>query len=129
VLVVDDEETVRTVTARMLEKFGFKVLTASDGQQGVDVYRKHTKEISVVVLDMTMPRLSGEEAFTEMRRIRPDARVILTSGYNEQDATNRFAGKGLAGFLQKPFKPDVLYEKLMTVIGKDGKDGEAPKKT
>ena len=78
---------------------------------------------------MTMPRLSGEEAFAEMRRIRPDAHVILTSGYNEQDATNRFAGKGLAGFLQKPFKPDVLYEKLMTVLGRDGESLKKPQDT
>lgn len=112
VLVVDDEDTVRTVAQRMLERFGYTVLTAADGQEGVDVFRAHADEIVAVVLDMTMPRLAGDEAFREIRRIRADARVILMSGYNEQDATHRFAGKGLSGFLQKPFNSTELQQKL-----------------
>ena len=116
VLVVDDEETVRTVTAQMLRRFGFEVLTAADGALGVVTFREHAKEITLVLLDMTMPHLSGAEAFREMRRVRADARVILTSGYNEQDATDRFAGKGLNGFLQKPFNASDLREKLKEAL-------------
>ena len=112
VLVVDDEETVRAVARRMLEMTGFNVLTACDGAEGVEVFRDHADEIDVVLLDMTMPRLSGSEAFREMRRIRSDVRVILSSGYNEQESINRFAGKGLAGFLQKPYQRSDLVDRL-----------------
>ena len=69
-------------------------------------------EIVVVLLDLTMPHLDGEETFRELRRLRPDVRVILSSGYNEQETTDRFAGKGLAGFLQKPYGLRPLGEKI-----------------
>ena len=73
-------------------------------------------EIVVVLLDLTMPHLDGEETFRELRRIRPDVRVILCSGYNEQETTNRFAGKGLAGFIQKPYGLRPLGEKMRQVL-------------
>ena len=116
VLVVDDEESVRAVAKLSLEKAGFTVLTAIHGLEGVDVFRKHKDEITVVLLDMTMPHLSGEEAFSEMRRVRDDVKVLLSSGYNEQDATSRFAGKGLAGFIQKPYKPSALVKKIRHIL-------------
>ncbi len=119
ILVVDDEESVRTIAARMLELFGFSVLLAADGRQGVEVFRANQEIISAVILDMTMPHLNGEEAFREIRRIRSDARVMLVSGYSEQDTTDRFAGKNLDGFLQKPFKPDELREKLKSILEKE----------
>ncbi len=118
ILVVDDEEGVRKIAARILELFGFSTLLASDGREGVEMFRAHQGKISAVILDMTMPHLNGEEAFREIRRIRSDARVLLVSGYNEQDATDRFAGKGLDGFLQKPFKPDELRNKLREILEK-----------
>ena len=116
VLVADDEETVRNVAKRMLQRSGFTVLTAADGKQAVERFRQHADAIDVVLLDMTMPHLSGEEAFREIRRIRPDAKVVLCSGYNQQEATSRFAGKGLAGFLQKPFELDKLISALKCAI-------------
>ena len=116
ILVVDDEASVRAVTARILEAFGFSVIVASDGAEGVETFRQHADRLVAVVLDMTMPRLNGEETFREIRRIRPDARVLLMSGYSEQDATDRFSGKGLAGFLQKPFTPAKLISKLRAII-------------
>lgn len=117
VLIIDDEEIVRSVAKRTLEKFGFKVLTAKDGQEGVNVFRKHAKRIDGVLLDMTMPKMSGEEALREMRRTDPKVRVILSSGYNQRNAIARFAGKGLAGFIQKPYEPRALVEKLNEVLG------------
>lgn len=118
VLVVDDEETVRAVARRMLEMTGFDVLTAKDGLEGVEVFRDQGKEIDVVLLDMSMPRLSGEEAFREMRRIQGDVKVILSSGYNEQESIDRFAGKGLAGFLQKPYQKADLVDRIRQALGK-----------
>lgn len=112
VLVIDDEEAVRMVAGKMLKTLGFEVLSASDGEQGLRVYRVHHDAICAVLLDLTMPRMDGEETFRELRRIRAEACVILMSGFNEQEAGARFVGKGLAGFLQKPFTPDELRERL-----------------
>ena len=116
ILVVDDEESVRAVAQSILERFGFNVLTAVDGHEGVEVFRRHSEEIVAVLLDMTMPKMGGEAAFREIRRVRPDARVILSSGYDEQEATRRFVGKGLAGFIHKPYRPNELIAKLRGVL-------------
>lgn len=116
VLIVDDEEAVRGVLRLMCENAGCTVLTANHGREGVEVFREHAQEIDIVLLDMTMPYMSGTEAFREIRRIQPDARVILMSGHNEQEATSRFAGKGLAGFLQKPIAMAALFEKMQEVL-------------
>jgi CheY-like chemotaxis protein len=113
ILVADDEETLCAVGKEMLERMGFSVLTAPDGREAVDVFREHADEIACVLLDLTMPHMDGEEASREMRRLRPGATVILCSGYDEQDATQRFSGKGLAGFLQKPFGMAALKETLV----------------
>jgi two-component system, cell cycle sensor histidine kinase and response regulator CckA len=105
ILVVDDEELVRDVTRAVLEHAGFRVLTAADGHAALASYAEHRGEIAAVLLDLTMPRLSGEGTFRELQRIDPAVRIILTSGYSEQDATQGFAGRGLAGFVRKPCSP------------------------
>jgi two-component system cell cycle sensor histidine kinase/response regulator CckA len=120
VLIVDDEESVRAVGKLMLEKIGFKVLTAADGRQALEVFNAHTDDIVCVLLDLTMPHLNGEEAFREMRHVRQNVKVIITSGYNENDATQRFIGKGLAGFIQKPYSFSLLAAKMRAVLGKEG---------
>lgn len=116
ILLVDDERTVRLVTSRMLEQFGFKVLQGTNGAEGVEQYSDHRDEISCVLMDLTMPVLDGEHAYRDIRAINPDAKVILMSGFNEQEAVQRFTGKGLAGFLQKPFRPETLRAKLQQVL-------------
>lgn len=108
VLVVDDEEIVRTTATRMLTSMGFTVLTANDGREGIATFKAHAESIRAVVLDLTMPHLDGEATFRELRLLRPEVRVLLVSGFDEQEAVNRFLGKGLAGFLQKPFKMESL---------------------
>jgi two-component system, cell cycle sensor histidine kinase and response regulator CckA len=115
-LVVDDDQGVREAASRLLEFFGFSVLQAVDGRHGTEVFRLHASEIVVVILDMTMPEMNGEETFREIRRVRSDVPVILTSGYNEIEATRRFTAKGLAGFLQKPFTPKELSQKLALAL-------------
>jgi len=116
VLVIDDEPSVRETAQAMLERHGFTVLTAADGKEGVLRFRERPDAIDLVVLDMTMPRMSGEEVFRELRRIRPGVRVILSSGYNEQDATARFLGKGLAGFIRKPYGLDALLSSVRNAL-------------
>jgi PAS domain S-box-containing protein len=115
VLLVDDDETILGIGRLMLERLGFSVLTAGDGKEGVEIYRFRGKEIAVVLLDLTMPRMNGEEAFRELRRINPDVRVVLSSGYSEQEIAARFAGRGLAGFIQKPYQLDRLRETLKRI--------------
>jgi PAS domain S-box-containing protein len=104
VLVADDEETVRALAARLLEKAGFHVLQAADGREAVQLYRQHVDQIRLVLLDWTMPHMGGDEVYRELRLTNPDARVVLMSGYNQQDVMNQLAGKPLAGFVQKPFR-------------------------
>jgi signal transduction histidine kinase/ActR/RegA family two-component response regulator len=116
VLIADDEETICIVGKQMLERMGFSVLTAPDGREALKVFREHADEIVCVILDLTMPHMDGEEAFRAMRRFHPSITVLLCSGYNEQDATQRIAGKGLAGFIQKPYNMAALREKLTEVL-------------
>jgi two-component system, cell cycle sensor histidine kinase and response regulator CckA len=116
ILVVDDEELVRAVARSALEVAGFQVLLASDGREGVEVFRTQCDRIAAVLLDWTMPQLGGADTFQEMRRLRPDARVILCSGFSEQEVTNRLAGKGLDGFLQKPFRVSQLITTVQQVL-------------
>jgi nitrogen-specific signal transduction histidine kinase/ActR/RegA family two-component response regulator len=116
ILVVDDDEAVRNVAKRILERAGFRVLVAVDGIDGLAVFREHTSEIGVVLLDVTMPRMGGEETFRQLRQLAPEVRVVLSSGYSAQEATSHFAGKGLAGFVEKPFTPQELLERVRAVL-------------
>ena len=116
VLLADDEETVRTVGAMMLERLGITVILASDGRQAIDVFQARGNEIDCVILDLTMPHMDGEQAYRELRRIDPEVRVIMSSGYNEQEVTQRFVGKGLAGFIQKPYELDKLVATLRKAL-------------
>ena len=112
ILLVDDEETVRAVSERMLRKMGFDVLPATNGSEALDIFRRGESHFSAVMLDLTMPHPDGNATFRELRRINPNIRVLLMSGFNEQDATLRFAGQGLSGFIQKPFEASALRAKL-----------------
>lgn len=116
ILVVDDEETLRSVISRILESWGFDCLTAADGRSGIEALRNHGPAIRAVLMDLTMPHLDGEQAFREMRAIRPELPVVLMSGFNEQEAVSRFLGRGLAGFVQKPFHPHQLESVLRAAL-------------
>ncbi len=108
ILVVDDEAVVRSVLVRILSKLGFDVLTARDGQERVDVFRERSDEIRAVMMDLTMPRMSGKVAILEMNRIDPATPVLLMSGYAEEEAVADPTVK-MAGFLHKPFEvPDIV---------------------
>jgi signal transduction histidine kinase/ActR/RegA family two-component response regulator len=116
ILLVDDEEDVRAVTAHMLERLGWSVIMARDGREGVEVYRRNAPAIDAVILDVTLPRLSGDRAFLEIRGIRPDARVILMSGYDDE-RTRPLTDAGLAGFLRKPFSVGDLRSTMDRALG------------
>jgi len=116
VLVVDDEITVREAAVTMLETVGFKTIEACDGEEAVQIYRLHQDEISLVLLDVTMPRLDGVGCFRLLREMNPDVRVVLSSGYNEKEATRGFAEDDLAGFVQKPYRVETLISHLRQVL-------------
>ncbi len=119
VLVVDDEEAIREVGSLMLEQAGFEVITACDGVEAVDVYRERADEITCVLLDLTMPRLGGEETYRELRQIREDVCVVLSSGYSELEVGERFEGQGVAGFVQKPYLAAELIGRVKQAIRGD----------
>jgi PAS domain S-box-containing protein len=103
-LLVDDESGARGVAVAMANRMGYHVLEASDGLEALGVFTQHHGELSMVLMDLTMPRMDGKEAFLKMRGLDPNVPVVLTSGYNEADALHDFLGRGLAGFLPKPYQ-------------------------
>ncbi|MBT7461725.1 MAG: response regulator, partial [Waddliaceae bacterium] len=116
ILLIDDEILARTVGKRLLEKAGFDVLVASDGPQGIDIFRENKDEISAVLLDFVMPKMNGEEVFHELSDIEKDVKVIICSGYNEQEAVSNLKAVGLAGFIQKPYRNKELMTKLRALL-------------
>ena len=111
-LVVDDEQIIRDVSRAILEPHGFTVLTACDGVEAVEIYRQNLGEIRAVLLDLTMPRMGGEQAFQEIRELDPEARVILMSGYKQRESIRELTETGEADFLSKPFRPAELVGKV-----------------
>jgi len=118
ILLVDDEQSLVALGARMLEHLGFTVLTAADGREALELYRERGKEIDLVLMDLTMPHMDGMEALAELRRLNPDVRVVVASGYSHEDVESRFAGKGIDGVLQKPYTLAKMREALAGVIPK-----------
>ncbi|TFH43136.1 MAG: PAS domain-containing sensor histidine kinase, partial [Chrysiogenales bacterium] len=117
ILLADDEESIRNLGRQMLERLGFRVVTASDGREAVDLVREDPGSFDCVILDLTMPHMDGVEAFREIRLIRNDIRVVISSGYNEQEVCQRFVGMGLSGFIQKPYHLADLSSKLRERFG------------
>lgn len=116
ILLVDDEEPVRSLGVKMLEKAHYTVLTAADGCEAVDLFRQHEDDILCVLLDMIMPNMDGAEAFEEICQIRDDACVIVASGCSEEDMIESFPNRKPAGFIKKPFRFGALKAKIEEVI-------------
>jgi PAS domain S-box-containing protein len=111
ILLADDEETIRNLGRRMLQRAGFVVVLAADGREAISKFALEKDEIRLVILDLTMPHSDGEACYREMRQIKPGVKVILSSGYNEQDIVSRFAGKG-----QKPYTSEELLSKVREAL-------------
>ena len=116
ILLVDDEEVIRTVSRAMLERVGFTVTAAADGIEAVDVFSRNPEEYVCVLLDHTMPGMNSEELFQLLRKVQPDVKVILCSGYNEDEATRSFQAGDLSGFLQKPYSLASLITRIRRVL-------------
>lgn len=116
VLLVDDDEGVLRVATQVLRKSGFAVITATDGKKAVTKFRAQAASITAVVLDLTMPQMAGDEALEQIRLIRPDARVLLVSGFSEPEPGPRWTTEGRCAFLQKPFKPADLIDAMRQLL-------------
>jgi len=116
VLVVDDDDIIRRTTRTVLERRGFEVLLASDGREAVETFRQRADEIALVLLDLTMPVMGGDEAARYLHTIRHDVPILVASGYNETEVERRFAGSRVAGFVRKPFTPAALMQKIESAI-------------
>lgn len=118
VLIIDDEVNIRSLCADMLEPLGYTVIAAEDGNKGIQTFREMRDKISVVILDMIMPKMGGSEVFQILKTIKPDVKVILCSGYSH----NGFAGidklikDGATGFIQKPFTRQTLGQAIRKAI-------------
>ena len=116
ILVVDDEEAVRAVSELILPTLGFTALVAPDGFRACELLHAHRDEVAAVMLDLTMPKMDGVRAVQELRKIKPGIKVLLMSGYDEEEAVNRFTNEGFDCFLQKPFVRNQLRDKLRIAL-------------
>ena len=118
ILVVDDEEMIKDIARDILSRYGYRVLTAGGGKEAVEVYRRHKKEISVVVLDIVMPDVGGREVFRRIREVDPAARVIIASGYHKERDANDLLREGAVRFVQKPYRIASLVGMVGEVLEK-----------
>jgi CheY-like chemotaxis protein len=116
VLMVEDESTLRLAVSKMLRTKGFTVIEAANGKTGVDLFRASAREIDVVLLDLTLPGLSGREVLSELRRIRPDMKVMITSAYNRELAQTTLGGLQPWLFIRKPYEINELTGLLRKLI-------------
>lgn len=119
ILLVDDEESVRVLGVRMLERLGFQALTATNGREALELFRTRRGEITLVLLDLSTPELNGEETVRELRRLESKIPIVMSSGYAESEIMARFANQPLAGFLQKPYTMTTLSECLSRALGEN----------
>lgn len=116
ILLVDDEDIVRNVGKKMLEKLGYSTLVARDGQEAILVYSEHMDEIACVILDLTMPVMDGEEAYMELIRLNPEVKIIISSGYSDAEISSKFTEKNNVCFIQKPFRTDTLKKTIDQIL-------------
>src|SRR5205823_14978123 len=122
ILVIDDEDMVRKVAKLTLENHGYRVLLAGNGKAAIDLFRDMSSSVALIVLDVTMPIMSGEEAFQHLRSIRSGVPVLLSSGHNESDVMTRFLDVDLAGRVQKPYTPVQLRQRVHGALAHRSQD-------
>jgi len=116
VLIIDDEEMVRRTAQMALQARGYRTLTAENGREGVEIFEREAARISAVILDMTMPVMTGEQALPLLKQVRQSVPVILSSGYTEADVAKRFGERALDGFIQKPYTAANLAKAVQEAI-------------
>jgi PAS domain S-box-containing protein len=116
VLIVDDEPVVREIAKKSLERRGYTVLVASDGSAAIDIFKRHPGQIDLAILDLSMPGMSGQETLPELRKARPDVKVLVSSGYSETEALTMFEGQKVSGFIQKPYTAARIADTVKLVL-------------
>jgi len=116
VLLVDDEEAIRQVGKELLELMGYRVLLARDGKEAVEVYKKNLNDIEIVLLDMVMPNMGGGETYDTMKKINPEIKVLLFSGYSIDGEATEILERGCNGFIQKPFRMKKLSQSIREIL-------------
>jgi PAS domain S-box-containing protein len=125
ILVIDDEDVVRRTAANALAQFGYRVLLAEDGPEGIEQLRRHADSVALIVLDLTMPKMSGEEAARFLHASSPGAPIIISSGYDEREVRRHFTSHAIAGYIRKPYRADQLAEKIRSVLDARGSRGSS----
>jgi PAS domain S-box-containing protein len=116
VLLVDDEAMILDVGERMLGKLGYKVFTARDGREAIAVFRKYPDKFDAIILDMIMPKMGGGETFDRIKKMKPDIKVLLSSGYSINGQASEILNRGCNGFIQKPFNLQNLSQNLRSIL-------------
>lgn len=116
ILVVDDEPMALVLTKRVLSEAGFEVVTAQSGFECLDIFRSRPAQFDLVLLDLTMPFMDGEETFSRLKGIRPDVVVMLSAGFIAQERLDRMVAGGMAGFLRKPHGPNELVANVQSIL-------------
>lgn len=118
VLIVDDEEVMRKTAANILQKLGYETLTANDGEEAVNVFKEHHASIVLTLLDLSMPKMSGKEAYEEMKKIDPNLKVLIVSGLATEDRVKEVTDLGADGFIKKPYSMVDLAQDVKDTISK-----------
>jgi len=116
VLIVEDEEILRKMTKRILEKLGYSVIQAENGLRGVETYQEHHKKIDLVILDMKMPVMGGKEAYIRMKETNPHVKVLLSTGYGKNEEAQNLLNLGIDGLIAKPYQIDALSRILKDIL-------------
>lgn len=117
VLLVDDEELLRSTGKRLLAKLGYRVLLAGDGSEALEIFRQHGNEIDLILLDLGMPVMDGAECFRKLKELSPEVRVLIASGYSDADKVEGLLADGALGFLHKPFSAEHLSRAISRGLG------------
>ena len=114
---MDDEEKILDIGKQLLEVLGYEVLTAENGKKAIEIFSKEKNNLALIVLDMIMPGMGGRETFAALRKISPDIKVLLASGYSIDGEASEIMAQGCNGFIQKPFSIKRLSKKIREVLG------------
>ena len=122
ILLVDDEKMILAVGRELLEELGYTVLPAMSGQEAIDIFQEQQDKISMIIMDMVMPGLSGSETFNRLKEIDPDVKILLSSGYSVDGQASDILKRGCDGFIQKPFNMNQLAVKIKNIMPNRGKE-------
>lgn len=116
ILIIDDEELIRDNAAELLLECGYQVVSAADGRRGVNIYREQRNQVAAVLLDLVMPVMSGKETFNALKKINPAVKVLLSSGFRQDNRVDEILAVGAKGFIQKPYSLSDLSKAIRQVL-------------